>query len=145
MAYWTWSRFLYYWRSWRLVEWKETQIAEFLRDREQKVVVDNEMSKWTKVLSGVLQDSILGPVWFLIYINNLSGQVEIVCRWHQTIQSYRKTREILILQNDLCKLCEWCKIWQLRFNTDKYILKKWKGRWELFKDIRGRIDDTSPG
>ena len=39
-------------------------------------VVDNAMSNWTKVLSRVLQDSILDPVLFLIYINYVLGQVE---------------------------------------------------------------------
>ena len=56
-------------------------ITAFLRDREQRVVVDGEMSNWTKVLSGVPQGSILGSVLFLIYINNVPGQVKSRVKW----------------------------------------------------------------
>ena len=87
------------------------------------MVVDNEMSNWTKVLSGVLQGSILGPVLFLIYINDVPGQVESrVKLFADDTKLYRvieRQEDKLILQDNLCKLCEWSNIWQLRFNTDK--------------------------
>ena len=84
------------------------------------------MSNWTKVFSGVPQGSVLGPVLFLIYINNVPGQVETVESgvklFANDTKLYRvieKLEDKLILQDDLCKLCELSKIWQLRFNTDK--------------------------
>ena len=85
-------------------------IATFLRDREQRVMEDNEMSNWTKVLSGVLQDSIFDPVLFLIYINAVPGQVESrVKLFADDTKLYRvieKKEDKFILQVDLCKLCE---------------------------------------
>ena len=43
----------------------------FLNDRHQRVVLNGELSDWTPILAGVLQGSILGPLFFLIYINDL--------------------------------------------------------------------------
>ena len=48
-------------------------ILDFLRDRKQRVVFDDQKSTWENANAGVCQGSFLGPLFFLNYINNLSG------------------------------------------------------------------------
>ena len=50
-------------------------LCDFLRNKKQRVLLNGQVSDWSDVNAGVLQVSILGPLLFLIYINNLSEEL----------------------------------------------------------------------
>ena len=53
-------------------------IEKWLTHRRQRVIVDGEISNWKSVLSGVIQGSVLGPILFLIYTNDLEDDKVLI-------------------------------------------------------------------
>ena len=104
-----------------------TWISNFLCNRKMKVIIDGESSSETAVLSGVPQGTVLGPLLFLVHINDLPDCVKSSvrlfaddCLLYREIKS-RDDQEIL--QNDLKNLEIWATTWGMRFNAKKcYIL-----------------------
>ena len=102
-------------------------IRSFLCNRYMKVVVDGEKSDETKVLSGVPQGTVLGPLLFLVHINDLPECVTSSVRlFADDCLLYRKVKSLKdqeILQEDLKKLEIWASNWGMKFNAKKcYIL-----------------------
>jgi hypothetical protein len=95
-------------------------IQTFLSNRRQRVVVNNESSELKPVLSGVPQGSVLGPVLFILYINDPPDNLNSVCKiFADDTKIYSHTMNSKVLQNDLLSLFEWSAEWQLHFNISK--------------------------
>ena len=101
-------------------------IAEWLKDRKQRVVLNGKASGWGEVLSGVPQGSVLGPTLFLIFINDLDVAVEItgalVKKFADDTKCYmvvKSEQDKVRFQTMLQKLENWGTEWQMLFNMDK--------------------------
>ena len=105
-----------------LLQW----FAIYLDGRIQRVVLDGEASKWLKVTSGVPQGSILGPLLFLVFINDMpnfvpdSSTLALFADDAKCLRRIRSTEDCLALQSDIAKLTEWSETCKLSFNIQKY-------------------------
>ena len=98
-------------------------IDSWLSERSQKVVLDGRASDPVPVLSGVPQGSVLGPVLFLIFINDLPDNIRSSVRlFADDCVLYRNVKSPLdcqILQDGLNSLAKWEMDWQMKFNVSK--------------------------
>ena len=99
-------------------------IEDFLISQTQKVLVRGVESPEGKVTSGVPQGSVLGPLLFLVYINDISlaatsSEISLFADdalLYKPIKSIKDARD---LQNDLNNLIQWEQDWSMEFNADK--------------------------
>jgi ribonucleases P/MRP protein subunit RPP40 len=104
-----------------LVKW----IDAWLTGRKQRVVVNGKKSTWQEVLSGVPQGSVLGPILFLIYINDLDGAARLANIVKKFADDTKLGKEVRAekdreeLQQALDELCEWANTWGMSFNVSK--------------------------
>ena len=98
-------------------------IGGFLSGREQVVRVNGEMSLPRPVISGIPQGSVLGPLLFVIYINDLPDVVSSnVLLFADDTKLFRQVsckEDAIQLQNDIDALSRWSDDWLLKFNIKK--------------------------
>ena len=98
-------------------------IKDFLDNRKQTVVINGINSDEVPVISSVLQGSVLGPIFFLAYINDLPEQVKSRVRlFANDIAMYiaiSSTTEGQVLQTDMACLEQWENMWDMQFNPSK--------------------------
>ena len=98
-------------------------LKDFLKSRKQRVVLNGQHSSWSDVLAGVPQGPILGPLLFLIYINDLSDGLNCNPKLFADDTSlfstvYNNNEATNTLNNDLNKITEWAHQWKMSFNQD---------------------------
>ena len=104
----------------------------YLRDRKQRVVLPGGLSEWENISAGVPQGSILGPLLFLVYINDIVQEI------NSTIRLFADDTSLYIivespeeaantLNQDLNRISAWAEKWLVSFNpqkTDSMILSR---------------------
>ena len=98
-------------------------IGDWLSDRQQRVILNGEVSDWQNVISGAPQGSVLGPTLFIRYVNHLESNLlskevkfaddtklggKVIC-----------TKDCDGIQDDLNKLTDWSEKWFRFFNAYK--------------------------
>ena len=106
-----------------LLEW----IRSYLSDREQTVVINGKSSTPAKVISGVPQGTVLGPIFFIIYLNDINS-----CIQHSVVSSFaddtriKKTinhvKDTKLLQEDLNNAITWSTKNNMMLHQDKFEL-----------------------
>ena len=101
-----------------------TWLRHFLVVHKQRVVIRGSCSDWSYVTSGAPQGTILGPLLFLLYINDITECISSTVKLYaDDTKIYREINDPIIdcqlLQDDLNNLSDWARKWQLRFNADK--------------------------
>ena len=103
----------------KLWEW----IKDFLTLRKSRVGVRGSFSFWREVLSGVPQGSVLGPLLFLIFVNDLPEWIKSSLKMFaddtKIWARIRVEKDGECLQRDLDSLGRWSDEWLLRFNCEK--------------------------
>ena len=97
----------------------------YLIDRQQRVVINGQASSWGSVEAGVPQGSVLGPLLFLVYINDITHVVK-----HCNIRLFADDTCLFIevdnrddttqkINSDLESICNWSKTWLITFSPPK--------------------------
>lgn len=98
-------------------------VQDFLTDRVQRVNVNNGQSSWKAVTSGIPQGSVLGPILFVIYINDMpdlvSSDVYLFADDTKIFKIIKTSEDTSLLQKDLDKLTVWSDTWLLKFHPEK--------------------------
>ena len=97
---------------------------DYLHDRKQRVVLNNSSSSFCNVSAGVPQGSVLGPLLFVLYINDIADKLTSLCRLFADDTSFNYSgndgEQIKsVIDRDLKELDVWSSKWLMSFNPDR--------------------------
>ncbi len=103
----------------QIISW----IENFLSNRSQQVIINNSKSSWMNVTSGIPQGSVLGPLLFVIFINDLPESVKsdvfLFADDTKIFKTIESVDDQASLQADRDKLNQWSDKWLMKFHPAK--------------------------
>ena len=98
-------------------------LNDFLTNRKRRVVLNGQCSSWVDIRAGVPQGSILGPLLFLIYVNDLPNGLISECKlFADDISLFSVAHDLNTsasdINNDLKLISDWAFQWKMSFNPD---------------------------
>ena len=98
-------------------------LQNYLSGRLQRSILNGQTSPWRPILAGVPQGSILGPLFFLIYINDLPNKLKSNAKLFTDDTSLftivkDENKSANFLNNNLSLISEWAFNWKILFNPD---------------------------
>ncbi|CAC5405728.1 Glycosyltransferase-like domain-containing protein 1,Glycosyltransferase-like domain-containing protein 1-like [Mytilus coruscus] len=115
-------------KSYGIAEEIISWVKSFLSGRKQQLRVNSSYSEFKQVTSGIPQGSILRPILFVIYINDLPEMLDSNCYMFaddtKVFRQIQTTDDNDALQRDLSHIETWSNTWLLRFHLDKCQIMK---------------------
>ena len=106
----------------KLLEW----IEAFLKGRRQRVIQGEAVSEWREIFSGVPQGSVIGPILFVIFINDLPEKFKNTSKLYaddsKILNKVQYEEDRILIQDDLDTAVKWSKDWLVNFNKDKCLV-----------------------
>ncbi|MCG8032216.1 MAG: hypothetical protein JAZ03_08575 [Candidatus Thiodiazotropha taylori] len=103
----------------QVYEW----VKDFLSDRVQRVMVNGTPSEWAEVSSGIPQGSVLGPILFLVYINDMPDVIAVLIKLYaDDAKIYNRvsiTDRNNQVQTSLDNSVDWANEWLMYYNFKK--------------------------
>ena len=98
-------------------------MTSYLTDRKQRVILNGSASNWGAILSGVPQGSVLGPLLFLVYINDMENGIKSQIKFFADDTSLfsvvsNPVLSAAELNHDLGLIESWAFQWKMAFNPD---------------------------
>ena len=120
--------------------------SSYISNRSQKVCYKNSVSSSQNIYAGVPQGSVLGPLLFLLYINDIADEIQGLTRLFADDTSVGNTSSntlsIVTKTNlDLSKIRNWAKTWLVKFNPNKTDIVIFTNRPLDVSDIRFEFDE----
>ena len=101
------------------------RVKEFLNKRQQRVTINGSKSDWRNVTSGIPQSSVLGPVLYLVFINDFSDVIEVLLKlFAEDAKVYNiisSLNDVQPLQRSVNNAGTWSIDWDMLFNIQNAI------------------------